>query len=95
MAENPARIFGLYGQKGVVAPGADADFTILDMNQSRTVHREDLLSKNPITLYDGVELRGVPVASFLRGRQIMADGVPLGEPGGQVVRPGAPSQAFW
>ena len=28
----PARMFGLYGKKGVIAPGADADIVIYDPN---------------------------------------------------------------
>lgn len=95
MSENPARIFGLYGKKGTITPGADADFTIIDMNREMTFRREEMYSKHHVTLFDGARIQGAPVASFVRGRQIMAEGKPIGEPQGRLVRPTAPSQAFW
>lgn len=30
MAQNPAKIFGIYGKKGAVKEGFDADFAVVD-----------------------------------------------------------------
>lgn len=87
MAENPARIWGLYGVKGVVRPGADADFTVVDMEKTWTVRGEALYSKSRVQPYEGWSGRGAPVAAFLRGRLIMENGKPLGKPVGRLVRP--------
>ena len=37
MAENPARIFGLYPAKGTIAAGSDADLVIVDLEAEPTV----------------------------------------------------------
>ena len=37
----PARMFGLYGKKGVIAPGADADIVIYDPNGHTRISAED------------------------------------------------------
>ena len=41
MAENPARIFGIYPRKGVIQVGADADFLILDPNGDRILTSQE------------------------------------------------------
>ena len=95
MSENPARIFGLYGKKGAIKPGADADFTVVDMEKTVTIRKEDTLSKNRINMHEGMTMQGAPVAAFVRGSQVMAGGKPLGQARGQLVRPVAQSQAKW
>ncbi|MBX6394152.1 MAG: allantoinase AllB [Alicyclobacillaceae bacterium] len=87
MAENPARIWGLYGLKGVIRPGADADFTVVDMDKTWVLRGESLYSKSKVQPYEGRTGRGAPVASFVRGVQVMEDGRPLGAPAGRLVRP--------
>ena len=32
-SENPARIFGLYPEKGAIIPGADADLVVVDLKR--------------------------------------------------------------
>jgi allantoinase len=95
LSENPARIFGLYGQKGVIRAGADGDLTIVDMEKTVSVTREQMLSKNKESMLQGAVLQGAPVAVFLRGKQIMQDGQPMGERLGQLVKPGAKAEARW
>lgn len=77
----PARIFGLDTRKGNVAPGMDADLTLVDLDLVRTVHHEDLLSYSDYSLYDGWSLKGWAVETILRGRTIMKDGKLTGKPG--------------
>ncbi|MDI3257283.1 MAG: allantoinase AllB [Kyrpidia sp.] len=87
MAENPARIWGLYGVKGVIRPGADADFTVVDLKRTWTIRGEDLYSKSRVQPYEGLTGQGAPVAAFVRGVQVMEDGRPVGDPVGRLVRP--------
>ncbi|CAB3392770.1 allantoinase AllB [Kyrpidia spormannii] len=88
MAENPARIWGFYGVKGVIRPGADADFTVVDLDRTWVVRGEDLYSKSRVQPYEGRSGRGAPVAAFVRGVQVMEDGRPIAGPVGRLVKPG-------
>jgi dihydroorotase (multifunctional complex type) len=81
MAEMPARLYGLYPRKGALQIGADADIVLVDMTKQRMLRDEDVISKAGWTPYAGRRVRGVPVATFVRGHQVAADGRPTGEPG--------------
>jgi dihydropyrimidinase/dihydroorotase len=67
-ALNPARLWGLYPQKGAIQPGADADFTIVDMSKRLRLRSEHVQSASGWSLYEGTEFKGWPVATVLRGR---------------------------
>lgn len=95
LSENPARIWGLYGKKGALLPGADADITIVDMNKTVKLNNADMYSKNKVNPFEGVEVTGVPVATFLRGRKVMENGQLIGEAEGRLVKPVTESQARW
>lgn len=85
-AENPARLFGLE-RKGRIAPGMDADLVVVDLDLERTVDTPSLHGASDWSLYDGTLLRGWPVATISRGRPVVQDGQPTGEPGhGRFVR---------
>jgi dihydropyrimidinase len=74
LSENPARIFGLYPRKGVIAPGSDADLTIVDPAQRRTIAGRDLHSRTGYSIYEGQQLSGYPMLSLLRGQVLLKDG---------------------
>jgi allantoinase len=67
LASTPARFFGIHNRKGYLAPGYDADFVVLDEEETWTVEAEALHSKNPYTPLAGRELRGRIRAVYLRG----------------------------
>lgn len=66
MSTAPAAFAGL-GQKGLIEVGRDADLVVFAPDARFTVHAHDLLHKNPVSAYDGAELRGVVRRTFLRG----------------------------
>lgn len=86
VSTNPARAYGLAPRKGAISVGADADLTIVDLDEKRTVTAERLLSAQEYTPFEGMELAGWPVRTLLRGRTVFADGEILGEPEGAYLR---------
>jgi dihydropyrimidinase len=92
MAENPARIFGLYPRKGVIAVGADADLTIWDPEPEWTIEKSQHLGIAGFTPYEGWKVRGRPWMSLLRGQVLLnPDGALELKPGhGRFLERGAP-----
>ncbi len=88
MAASPARAFGLYGQKGVIAVGADADVTLVDLNAEAVLSASSLHSKGKCSAYEGMAVKGLPVMTLVRGHVVAKDGEPVAEqPRGRMVRP--------
>jgi dihydropyrimidinase len=77
----PARLFGLYPQKGTIAPGSDADIVIFDPNREVTLSYKTLHQNVDYTPYEGFVLRGYPVHVLSRGEVIVQDGEFVGEKG--------------
>jgi allantoinase len=74
MAAAPARLAGLAVRKGVIAPGADADFAVFDPEAAWTVTPDDLHFRHKISPYLGAKLRGRVVETWLRGERIFRAG---------------------
>jgi len=72
--ENPARIFGMEGRKGKILPGYDADLALVDPDIPWKVETKDLLYKNRMSGYAGLEGRGKARLTILRGTIIAEDG---------------------
>ena len=83
---NAAKIFGLYGQKGDLLPGFDADVTIIDPNEPWEVKQEELLYVNRFSAYDGLKGIGCPVITLLRGKVIAMNGEIIGTNSGKYVK---------
>lgn len=81
-AENPARIFGLYPQKGTIAVGSDADFALWDPSLELEYGVKIAQHRTDYNLYEGWKLRGFPRQVYLRGELIVNDGQWLGKRGG-------------
>lgn len=90
----PARAFGLYPRKGLLAPGADADIAVVDLARPGRIAGGRLHSRSRITPFEGRATCGAPVMTLVRGRIVMRDGVVVGEAGwGRPVRPHMPAPA--
>jgi dihydropyrimidinase len=81
VATSPARMFGLYPQKGSIAIGSDADLLIWDPNAEMTVTQSALHHAVDYTLYEGRAIRGLPRTVTLRGQVIVENREFVGEPG--------------
>ena len=75
-AENPARAFGHYPAKGVLAPGSDADIVILDPDGEAVLPDDGFGDGTGDSVYAGLATRGQIRAVLLRGQLIVSDGVP-------------------
>jgi dihydroorotase len=82
---NLARIFG-FPQKGALSAGKHADIIVVDPHRSWPVRKEDLFTKNRWSAFEGMQLVGRPVATFLRGELVYQDGRIIGDPGGRWLR---------
>jgi dihydropyrimidinase len=81
LCENPARIFGLYPQKGTIAVGSDADIVVFDPSREFTIRAENQHSNAGYTLYEGHTVLGWPEMTFQRGRRVLWEGEVVAEPG--------------
>jgi dihydropyrimidinase/allantoinase len=88
-SENPAFVFRL-PNKGRMAVGADADFTIVDTKRSWRFRAATALSKSRanMRLWDGFRMKGAVVTTMVRGVAVYQDGQVVGRQGyGRFQRP--------
>jgi dihydropyrimidinase len=94
----PAKLYGLYPRKGVIAVGSDADFTVWDPAKRVTIRNEDLHHAVDHTPYEGMQVRGWPVMTISRGAILCEDGQITSTPGRGLflpcARPFAPQPAL-
>jgi dihydropyrimidinase len=72
-SENPARIFGLYPRKGILAEGSDADLVVYRTSGSHALRDDQMRSMAAYTPYAGMSVQGEIAATVLRG-SIVFDG---------------------
>lgn len=74
---NPAKIFNIYPQKGVIRVGADADFVSFNFDHSTVVDKNKNYShaRDIAIPYDGKELKCQLTSTIVRGRVLMKDGI--------------------
>jgi dihydroorotase len=84
MAAGPARIYGAVN-KGRIAAGYDADFSIVDLARVQKIENAQMATQCGWTPFDGVTVTGWPVATVVRGHVVMRDGELLGPPVGRPI----------
>jgi len=88
---NPARLFGMYPGKGVIAEGSDADLVLIDPEIKTRLTHEMLHENCDYTPYEGLPLCGYPVMTLSRGEVIVQDGRFVGKKGrGRFIKRGLP-----
>ncbi|MEY7851068.1 allantoinase AllB [Natrarchaeobius sp. A-rgal3] len=78
----PAKIWGMYPEKGSLQVGTDADFTIFDLENEWTLEdRHSLHSKNTVTPFEGETFSASVETTIVRGNVVYEDGEVVGESG--------------
>ena len=72
VTENPRRIFNV-ANKGRIAVGFDADFTVVDLKKEMTITNKWIASKCGYTPFDGMKVTGWPTHTILGGQVVMQD----------------------
>jgi dihydropyrimidinase len=70
----PAKLYGLYPKKGVLAAGSDADITIWNAQKTVRVTNSLLHDRTGYTPYEGITVKGWPETVLSRGRIAVRDG---------------------
>jgi dihydropyrimidinase len=81
IATNPAKIMGLYPQKGQLAIGSDADIIVIDPSKRWTVRQSDLHMSVDYSCWEGWELQGKVDTTILRGTVLVDHGNFVGPAG--------------
>jgi dihydropyrimidinase len=92
VATSPARLMGLYPRKGTIAVGSDADIVVFDPSRTMTISARTHHSAVDYSLYEGLQVTGVPVTVLLRGTPVIEDGQLVGQRGGGQFVKRAPFQ---
>ncbi len=78
MASGPAKMAGLSGKKGSIAPGCDADLVLWNPVEEFMVDPEVLHHRHKLTPYAGRRLCGVVKKTYLRGQPVLSGKTPSG-----------------
>jgi dihydropyrimidinase len=73
ISTTPAKLFGLYPQKGNIAVGADADIVIWDPNAEHTISAETHHMNCDYSLYEGIKIKGNAETVISRGEIIISE----------------------
>ena len=91
LSENPAKLYGAYPRKGILAEGSDADIVIYDPKAESTLHAADLISRADYTPFEGFRICGAIRQVYLRGELAVNHGTVLRDRGGVFVPRGKSS----
>lgn len=80
-ATNPAKIFGMFPQKGTIGIGSDADIVIFDPNASHTISASSHHMNVDYSAYEGWQLTGKVKKVILRGKLVIEDAKCLAQKG--------------
>lgn len=87
LCEDPAKLYGCWPRKGVIAPGSDGDIVVYDPGADGAISAADQAQNVDYTPYEGWKMAGSIVQVYLRGRLAVDHGRVL-ESKGEFIRRG-------
>lgn len=78
---NPAKVFGMYPQKGCLNVGSDADIILIDPEKTVQLSKDNLHYGLDYSIFDEFESKGWPVTTIRRGEVIVEGGKFYGKEG--------------
>lgn len=81
LSEGPAKAFELYGRKGAIEVGFDADLVILDPEKEWEITPDSLKYVNKISAFVGLKGKGLPVMTVVRGNIVAENNEVVGNKG--------------
>lgn len=86
-SHNPARIFGLYPEKGLIAVGSDADIVLFDPEKKVRLTVDNLHTKLDYSVYEDITVIGYPTVTISKGKVVQENGQFTGKKGaGRFIR---------
>lgn len=73
MCDAPARVWNIVN-KGRTEVGYDADLVLVDLKRTHTIRNADQVTKCGWTPWDGITLTGLPLRTWVMGREVFRDG---------------------
>lgn len=74
LCENPAKLYGVYPRKGVLAPGSDADIVVFDPEKESKISAKTHAYNTDNNPFEGFALHGDIDSVFLRGTLCVSEG---------------------
>jgi dihydropyrimidinase len=95
VSTTPARIFGLYPRKGVLAEGSDADIVIWDPEAEHTISAATHHMRVDYSMFEGFKVKGNARTVLSRGEIVIDNGKCTAKPGrGQYLKRAARGGAW-
>ena len=85
LSENPAKLYGCWPRKGVIAPGSDADIVVYDPAADSVITAADQVQNVDYNPYEGFQTRGSIAQVYLRGHLAVDRGRVLAENRGAFI----------
>ena len=85
LSETPAKLYGAFPKKGILAPGSDADIVVLDPDAQGRITAADQAANVDYSPYEGFITQGKIDQVYLRGHLTVDKGEILGAPRGKYL----------